>query len=278
MIEAGKTYVVMGLLDSDSIAYAIGRALQAGGARVIYTAQNERMKSIFFDRADRKVEAAEKAALDIRFCDITVDEQIRALFASTGPIAGVVHSIAYANPRTCLGEEFHTDAVNDVLLSYHISAVSLARVLRYAQPAMPGGGSVVALTFDTSRVYPYYNWMGVHKAALEAVVRGLARRHGRDRVRVNAISAGPLFSKAASKIPGFGKLDAIWQTSSPIPWDAEADKQEVANAAAFLLGSYSRKITGQVLYVDGGAAIVTGELQPFERPGGPAAAASDRGA
>lgn len=277
MIDADRTYVVMGLLDSDSIAYAIGRTLRAFGARVIYTAQNERVKSVFLDRADRGIDEEERAGLDIRFCDITVDEQIRALFESTGPVAGVVHSIAYANPRTCLGEEFHTDAVRDVLQSYHVSSVSLARVLRYAAPAMAGGGSVVALTFDTSRVYPFYNWMGVHKAALEATVKALARRHGRDLIRVNAISAGPLYSKAASRIPGFGQLDGIWQSSSPLPWDPVADRQEVAHAAAFLLGPYSRKISGQVLYVDGGAAIITGGLQPYERPDGPPPASHDRG-
>lgn len=263
LVERDKPYVVMGLLDYDSIAYAIGERIIELGGRVIYTAQNERMSRIFLERSAREAAHA-RADLDVRYCDVTVDDEIRALFESVGPIAGVVHSIAYANPRTCLGEEFHTDAIQDVLQSYHISAVSFARVLRYAAPRMEGGGAAVALTFDTSRVYPFYNWMGVHKAALEALVRALARRHGRDLIRVNAVSAGPLHSKAASKIPGFGKLDRIWGMSSPLPWDAANDKLEVANAAAFLLGPLSRKITGQILYVDGGASIITGELQPFE--------------
>lgn len=277
-ISTDKPYVVMGLLDYDSIAYAIGERLIELGGRVIYTAQNERMSRIFLERGAREAARA-RQDLDVRYCDVTVDEEIRALFDSVGPIAGVVHSIAYANPRTCLGEEFHTDAVEDILLSYRISAVSFARVLRYATPRMAGGGSALALTFDTTRVYPFYNWMGVHKAALEALVRALARRHGRDLIRVNAVSAGPLHSKAASKIPGFGKLDRIWGTSSPLPWDTAADKLEVANAAAFLLGPLSRKITGQTLYVDGGASIITGELQPFElAPGRRPPAAAPGGA
>lgn len=265
MIEAGKTYVVMGLLDSDSIAYAIGQTLERLGARVVYTAQNERMKSLFFDRADQKVSEADKARLDIRYCDILKEDEIRHFFAGVGPVAGVVHSIAYANPKTCLGEEFHTEAVEDIKLSYHISAVSLARVAYHARAVMPEGGSIVALTFDTSRVYAFYNWMGVHKAALEALVRGLARRHGRDLIRVNALSAGPLHSKAASKIPGFNRLHHLWRRASPLPWDVEADKQEVANAAAFLLGPYAKKITGQTLVVDGGASIMAGYLMPFEQ-------------
>ena len=125
---------------------------------MIYTAQSERMSSIFLERGARAAVRARKD-LDIRYCDVTVDDEIRALFEGTGPVAGVVHSIAYANPRTCLGEEFHTAAVDDILLSYKISAVSLAQVLRHAAPRMPGGGAAVALTFDTSRIYPFYNWM-----------------------------------------------------------------------------------------------------------------------
>ncbi len=264
MIERDARYVVMGLLDSDSIAFAIGRAIRRFGGRVIYTVQNERMRNLFLDRGGR-IPEEERAALDIRYCDITNEEDIRTLFAGTGPVAGVVHSIAYANPKTCLGEEFHTDAVEDIKLSYHVSCASLARVAYYARAAMPGGGSVVTMTFDTSRVYAYYNWMGVHKAALEALVRGLARRHGRDLVRVNAVSAGPLHSKAASRIPGFNRLHDLWRHVSPLPWDVERDKEQVAHAVLFLLGPYARKITGQVLSVDGGASVVAGQLMPFER-------------
>ena len=267
MLANDKPYVVMGLLDYDSIAYAIGEKIAALGGRVIYTAQSERMSRIFLERGARAAARA-RADLDVRYCDVTVDAEIQALFEGTGAIAGVVHSIAYANPKTCLGEEFHTEAVDDILLSYKISAVSFAQVLRHAAPRMPEGGAAVALTFDTRHVYPFYNWMGVHKAALEAATRALARRHGKDLVRVNAVSAGPLASKAASKIPGFGKFDKIWGASSPLPWDTVGDKEEVANAVAFLLGPMSRKITGQILTVDGGASIVAGELQPHELPSG----------
>jgi len=264
MIEHGKTYVVMGLLDADSLAYAIGQTIQAQGGKVVFTVQNKVFKRRFLD-SSKKLSDEEKAALDFRFCDITKEEQVRDVFAELAPVAGVVHSIAFANPRTCLGEEFHTDATDDILFAHHISCVSLATVARYAVPAMPGGGAMVAMSFDTSHVYPHYNWMGVQKAALEALVRALARRHGRDDVRFNAVSAGPLFTKAASKIPGFGGLTKLWNANSPLPWDTREDKQAVADAVVFLLGPLSAKITGQVLNVDGGASIMGGELMAHER-------------
>jgi enoyl-[acyl-carrier-protein] reductase (NADH) len=265
MIAKDKTYIVMGLLDPESIAYVIGRTIAAAGGKVVFTVQNERLQRLFLDRS-HELSDAEKERLVIRYCDVTADQEIRALFAEFTEVAGVVHSVAYANPRTCLGEEFHTDAYDDLKLAYHVSAVSLAAVVRHAQPAMPGGGAVVTLSFDSRQSYPYYNWMGVNKAALEAVVRALARRHGRDLLRINAVSAGPLRTKAANAIPGFGELSATWEMRSPLPWDNHRDKQAVADAVLFLLSEYAAKITGQILYVDGGASAVGGPLLPFERP------------
>ncbi|MDA0576563.1 MAG: SDR family oxidoreductase [Verrucomicrobia bacterium] len=265
MVEKDKTYVVMGLLDQDSIAYAIGRTIESQGGKVVYTVQNERMKKLFIDSRRSKMTEDERAGLNIRFCDITIQDEVVALFRDIGPISGVVHSIAFANPQTCLGTEFHTDAVDDIKLAHHISCISLATVARFAQPAMAEGGSIVAMTFNTKYVFPFYNWMGVQKAALEALVKALARRHGRDHVRVNAVSAGPLATMAASKIPGFSEMANHWDRASPLPWDPVADKQAVANAVVYMLGQFSKKITGQVLYVDGGASIMGGDLLDHER-------------
>ena len=264
MIEKDRTYVVMGLLDADSIAYATGKAIEQFGGKVVYTVQNERLKRIFFDRSD-KLSPEEKSSIRIEFCEVTVEDQVRNLFERVGPIAGVVHSIAFANPKTCLGEEFYTSAFDDLKNAFHISCVSLACVTHYAQKQMIEGGSVVALTFESTKAFPFYNWMGVNKAALEALVRGLARRYGRNLLRINAVSAGPLTTKAAKAIPHFAQLARIWRKVSPIPWDILQDKTEVANAIAFLLGPYSKKITGQVIHVDGGASIVGGDLLPHER-------------
>jgi enoyl-[acyl-carrier protein] reductase I len=264
MIEAGKIYLVMGLLDPLSIAYYIGRTIERHGGKVIYSVQSEIIRKRYLNPSKLMTDA-EKAALDLRFCDVSNEEQVQSLFAGLGPLAGVVHSIAYANPKTCMGTEFHTESMSDVLKSYQISCASLDTVTRYAAPLMKDGGSVVALSFDTHHVYPLYNWMGVHKAALEALVRALARRHGRDLIRVNAVSSGPVITTAASKIPDFEHIGAIWLNSCPIPWDPEKDKQAVADATAFLLGPNAAKITGQILAVDGGAAIMGGPLMDHEK-------------
>lgn len=264
MIEPGKTYLVMGLLDPESIAYLTGKTIEAMGGKVIYTVQNDVIKRRFLDRA-QSLSEEERKSIDFRYCDITDPGQVEEVFCDIGPLGGIVHSIAFANPRTLLGEEFHTDAIDDVKMAHHISCASLATVLKYGMPNMKDGGSVVAMTFDTTQVYPCYNWMGVQKAALEALMRALARRHGRDNIRVNCVSAGPLETKAATKIPGFENMIHMWDASSPLHWDIKKDKQAVANAVAFLLGPYAAKITGHTLVVDGGASIVAGQLCDFER-------------
>jgi len=262
MIQPGGTYVVMGLFDRESIAWTVGETIRGMGGRVVYTIQSEVLKRRYLDRS---LSPQERDALEFRFCDATSDPEVAAVFSGLGTVAGVVHSVAYANPKTCMGEEFHTDAIADVLKSYEVSAVSLATVTKHAATAMPQGGSIVALTFDTHHAYPLYNWMGVHKAALEALVRALARRHGRDGIRVNAVSSGPLATFSTSKIPGFDELVKTWAASSPLPWDPRTSRQDVADAVVFLLGPHSKKITGHVLPVDGGAAISGGELLDFEK-------------
>ena len=265
MIEKGSTYVIMGLLNTDSIAYAVGQMIQEMGGNVIYTVQSERMKRIFFDRSP-DLSAEEKASMRFEYCDVTVENEVRNLFEKTGPINGVLHSIGFANPKTCLGDHIYTPAYEDIKQAFHISCASLATVSHFALERMDKGGSIVTLSFESQMAFPYYNWMGVNKAALEALVRALAREYGREHVRVNAISAGPLATKAAKSIPHFAHLAKTWKKISPLPWDVIGDKKEVASSVVFMLGKYSKKITGQTIYVDGGAHSVGGALLPHEKP------------
>jgi meromycolic acid enoyl-[acyl-carrier-protein] reductase len=267
MIKQGGTYVVMGILNTDSIAYATGKLIEQLGGKVVWTAQNERMKKIFFDRGCKDLSKEEKDAMDFKYCDVTIEAEVKAIFEEIGPIDGVLHSIAYANPKTCLGgDTMYTDAQDDVMQGFQISCASLATVAHFAGMQMNEGGSIVTLSFEGGRPFPFYNWMGVNKAALEALVKALARNMGKDLIRVNAVSAGPLTTKAASSIPYFEHLSNTWDEISPLPWDTVKDKQEVANACVFLMGEYSKKITGQTLFVDGGANFMGGVLMDHEKP------------
>jgi meromycolic acid enoyl-[acyl-carrier-protein] reductase len=134
----------------------------------------------------------------------------------------------------------------------HVSAFSLKTLAAEFVPLMPPtGGAVVSLTFDATLAWPLYDWMGPAKAALEAVGRYLARDLGRDHVRVNTLSAGPLETMAAKSIPGFSTLKDAWAGQAPLGWDA-ADAGPVADAAVFLLSDMARGISGEVIHVDGG--------------------------
>ena len=255
----------MGLLNRDSIAWKVGELIEELGGHVIYTVLNERMKKIFLDRDFKKVDPEKLEKLDIRFCDVTIEEEVKDLFDSIDNLGGVVHSIAYADPKTLLGAEIHTNDFEGLKNSYHISCASLSTVVQYAQPKMEGGGSVVAMTFQSDIAFPGYNWMGVNKAALEALTRALARRQGKNLIRVNAVSAGPVATMAGTKIPGFAQLAELWETSSPLPWDPVAAKEDVAGTVVYLLGQYSKMISGQTIFVDGGASSVGGFLLDYEK-------------
>lgn len=257
----GKRIVVMGLLDTHSFAWAIGARAAAAGAEVIYTVQNERFRDVLLRRSFQK-EGLNIDDYRILTCDVTSDDQIAALFEQTGPLDGLVHSIAYARPDMCLGETMGACPRSDVLTAFEISAASLAFVAREAQRVLQPGAGVVALSFDSQHAYPSYNWMGVCKAALEAVARYLARDLGPAGIRVNCISAGPQQTKATQYIPGFQFISDAWPRRAPAGWDVDEDRWAVADAAVFLLSEGARRITGQVIHVDGGYSIMGLDMAP----------------
>jgi len=250
MLE-GRRILVTGVLDRHSIAFATARAAQLQGADVILTG---------FGRSKRMTERAARqlpVAADVLELDVNTAEDIERVQAELdrrwGALDGLLHAIAYA-PRDALGGGFLDTPPLSATVAYQTSAFSLKSLVAGMLPlleAAPDGGSVVGLDFDASVAWPSYDWMGVAKAALEAVARYLAREVGPREIRVNLVSAGPIETLAAGGIPGFRKLAEAWSATAPLAWDA-ADAAPVADAVCFLLSPMARRITAEILHVDGG--------------------------
>jgi len=245
-----KHAVVFGVASEDSLAWAIARTLQRAGASISLGYQ-QRFKS----RVWQLVRAGQVPVAFYDRCDVTRPEELSEFFSKVpGQIDVVVHSIAFADPETFsrpiseLGQEHFTE-------SLITSSYSLIPLTRAALPRMGGGGSVIAMSYlGGQRVVANYKLMGIAKAALEAGVRELAADVGPQGVRVNAISAGPIKTLAASQIAGFDELLACYQQVAPMRRRITQD--DVANLAAFLASDLSRNITGQTVFVDGGYSIM----------------------
>ena len=252
MLLSGKRGMVVGVANKRSIAWAIAKKAADEGAQVALSYQNERL-------GDNVRELAQeiKDPLLVQM-DVGSDSQIVMAFDNIRKqwdrIDFLVHAVAYA-PRHALDGRFVETSREDFRVAQDISAYSLAALSRAAQPLMTDGGSIVTLSYlGSERVVPHYNVMGVAKASLEASVRYLAYDLGESNIRVNAVSAGPIKTLAASGISGFGSMLRHHRTRAPLQKDVEIE--EVADAAVFLLSGMGRGITGQVIYVDGGYNIM----------------------
>jgi len=247
---SGKTGLVVGIANKRSIAWAIARAAQAAGARLAVTYQGERLEE------NVRELAAELSDPVIVPCDVTDDGQIANVFDAVdrefGGLDFLVHGAAYA-PREELSAPFVQTTREGFRTSLDISAYSLIALSRGALPLMErrGGGSILTLTYlGSERVFQNYNVMGVAKAALEAAVRYLAADLGPKGIRVNAISAGPIKTLAASGISGFSGILQHYRDRAPLRRTVET--AEIADAAMFLLGPAGRAVTAEILMVDGG--------------------------
>jgi len=251
-ILQGRTVVVFGVANKRSIAWAIAQQMQQAGAQLAITYQNERLKQ----EADDLIAALPNSqALQ---CDVSRDEEIAQLFeqlkARYGKLDAVVHSVAFA-PAEDLKGEFVDTSREGFRIALDISAYSLVAVSRAARPLMTDGGSIITLTYyGAEKVVPKYNVMGVAKAALEASVRYLAYDLGKNKIRVNAISAGPIKTLAARGISGLGEMLASHASRAPL--QRNVDVNEVANTAVFLASDAGSGITGETLYVDCGYNIM----------------------
>ncbi|HJY86077.1 MAG TPA: enoyl-ACP reductase [Candidatus Acidoferrales bacterium] len=248
----GRTAVVFGVANKRSIAWAIAQRLQAASARLAITYQNERLA----EEAKDLITALPGA--EAFQCDVSKDEEIDRLFAELKTryekLHILVHSIAFA-PADELRGEFLSTTREGFRIAHDVSVYSLIALTRAAAPLMSDGGSVITMTYyGSEKVVPHYNVMGVAKAALEATVRYLAHDLGRRRVRVNAISAGPIKTLAARGIAGLS--DMLKAHSERAPLGRNVDVNEVAETAVFLASEASSGVTGEVIYVDCGYNIM----------------------
>lgn len=248
----GKTAIVLGVWNKWSIAHAIAQAFTREGATLLLTYQN--------DRAKPQVEELgnELSAVAYYPCDVQqqsdIDTLAAELKAQGRKLDVVVHCLAFANHED-LGNPFVNTSRAGFQLALDVSAFSLVAVSKALAPLMTDGGSIMTLTYlGSTRVVTNYNVMGVAKAALEASMKYLAGELGQNKIRVNAISAGPIKTISARGIKDFSKvLDAVAQHA---PLRRNTDPAEVADTAVFLASDLGRGVTGNVIFVDAGFQIM----------------------
>jgi enoyl-[acyl-carrier protein] reductase I len=247
----GKRALIFGVANKRSIAWAIARRLAEGGAQLAFTYQGERI-----EKSVRDLAGGVSSPL-VTECDVRSDEDVARVFAETGEVFDgkldiLVHSVAYAAAEDLEGR--FTDTPRDRFwLALDVSAYSLVATARAAEPLMEaaGGGAIVTMTYlGGERAVPHYNVMGVAKAALDSSVKYLAWDLGQKKIRVNAISAGPVRTLAARSIAGFPTMESIVEERAPLRSHIDAD--DVGAAAAYLLSDDAGKVTGTTLYVDSG--------------------------
>ncbi|MEZ5647484.1 MAG: enoyl-ACP reductase FabI [Alphaproteobacteria bacterium] len=251
-LMAGKRGIIMGVANDRSIAWGIARAIAAQGAEVAFTYQGEAL----YKRVKPLAESINSSL--VLECDVATDDSIRACFTQvtkTWPkIDFVVHAIAFSDKEELKGLYLDTTREN-FRTTLDISCFSFTAVAKEAAAIMNSGGSLVTLTYyGAERVMPHYNVMGVAKAALEASVRYLAVDLGTRDIRVNAISAGPIKTLAASGIGDFRYILKWNELNAPLRRNVTTD--EVGNAGLYLLSDLSRGVTGEVHHVDSGYNVV----------------------
>ena len=249
----GKTAIVFGVANHRSIAWAIARSLHEAGARLAIAYQSERVREGVAKLVDTWPDTL------LVECDVTSDQNVVEAYEKVGAsfdrLDVIVHSIAFAN-RDDLGGPFIKTEREGFRLALDVSAYSLLPIARHGVPLMsPDGGSIMTMTFQAStRVFPGYNVMGTAKAALENEVRQLAADLGRDNIRVNAISAGPLDTLSSRVISQYRDMKRVHAERSPMGRNITAD--EVAKTALYLCSDLSSGVTGELIHVDTGYNIM----------------------
>lgn len=259
----GKTILVTGIITDASIAFHVAKVAQEQGAKVIITGF-DRLRLI--DRIAQRLPQPVPPAIELNVQDdehlATLADRVREL-APEG-IDGVVHSIAFS-PRSGLGAPFLDAPWSDISHAMEISAYSYASLAKALLPVLNDNASIVGMDFDPSRAMPFYNWMGVSKATLEAVNRYVAKEVGTRGIRSNLVAAGPVKTLAAKAIAGdatgagdeLNKLNTAWDAAAPIGWDVD-DPTTVAKSVCTVLSDWLPGTTASIIYVDGGFHAVVG--------------------
>lgn len=251
-LMTGKRGIIFGVANDMSIAWGIAQKLKEEGAELAFTYLNEAL-----EKRVRPLAESLGSTL-ILPCDVASDAEIEAVFSTLkqawGNIDFVVHAVAFAN-REDLKHPFSQTSRDGFKLAMDISAYSLVAVTRCAVPLMPNGGSIITLTYlGATRAVPNYNVMGVAKAALEASTRYLAAELGEKGIRVNAISAGPIRTLAASGIANFKAKIGLMDDNAPLR--RTVTQEEVGKSAVYFLSDLSSGVTGEVHFVDAGFNFV----------------------
>ncbi len=249
---SGRIAVVFGVANKRSIAWSIALGLHQAGAKVLITYQNERLEQEARDLI------ASLPGAEGYMCDVSSDADIEKLFATLrekhGKLHILVHSVAFA-PADELKNDFINTTREGFRIAHDVSVYSLIAVSRAAAPLMTDGGSIITMSYyGAEKVVPHYNVMAVAKAALECTVRYLAYDLGKHKVRVNAISAGPIKTLAARGISGLG--DMLKSHAERAPLGRNVEVAEVGSTGVFLASDGSSGITGEVIYVDCGYNIM----------------------
>ena len=254
----GKKGIIMGLANKFSIAYGIAESLKEQGAEIIFTAQTEYFKEKISGIAQ------EFGGHEVFICNVKEDGKVEKtfddIFNKVGPVDFIVHSIAFSDKNELHGKYSETSREN-FLNTMNVSCYSFTEVCKHSQKLMPNGGSVVTLTYyGSEKVVPNYNVMSLAKAALETSVMYLAHELGENNIRVNAVSAGPIKTLAASGIGDFSKILEFDRKRSPLK--RNVTQKDLGDTCAFLLSDMSAGITGEMVHVDCGCSNIGVSFEP----------------
>jgi enoyl-[acyl-carrier protein] reductase I len=261
-ILTGKRALVMGVADKHSIAWGIAQQLHAHGATLAFTFQQEPKGRLERNLRELAATLGDVGQFPMFPCDVTddaaIDETFRQIGDAWGGLDAVAHCIAYAD-RDDLNRPFSQISRGGYKMAMEISAYSLNAVSRAASPLMKDGGSIMTLTYNAvERAVPGYSAMAAAKAALETGVKYLAVELGPQKIRVNAISAGPVRTLSASAVKGITMLRQWTEAAAPLRENITLE--DVGNTAVFLASDLSRMVTGNIIFVDSGTHVLAGQV------------------